>query len=195
MERKKLTDILRNGNGSDIRSLWDKTEAAGELTPLPAGEYTAHVVSGYLFTSKEKGTPGYKLGFRVLEGEHAGRMFWDDVWLTPAALPMAKRDLGKLGVTSLEQLERPLPPGIRARVKVALRKDDTGAEFNRVRSFDVVGIDTPAADAFAPTDQDTGTAGTGQGEGDASEPPPGAPADASFDVAALESPKSEGVLS
>jgi hypothetical protein len=82
---------------------------------------------------------------------------------------MAKRDLGKLGVTSLEQLERPLPPGIRCRVKLALRRDDDGTEFNRVKSFEVVGIDTPAQDAFAPriaagdteqaeaNDQDNGT--------------------------------------
>jgi hypothetical protein len=136
------------------------------LAPLPAGEYIAHVVAGELFTSREKNTPGYKIGFRVIEGEHAGRMIWDDLWLTPAALPMAKRDLGKLGVTSLEQLERPLPPGIRARVKAALRKDDTGAEFNRVRSFDVLGIDAPAADPFAPgADHQAAAAGRGESEG------------------------------
>jgi hypothetical protein len=163
MERKKLTDILRDGNGSNIRDLWDRTEAAGELSPLPPGEYAAHVVSGELFTSKAKGTAGYKLGFKVCEGEHAGRMFWDDLWLTPAALPLAKRDLAKLGVTSLEQLERPLPPGIRCRVKVVLRKADDGTEYNKVQSFAVVGIDTPTADAFAPAEPTA--AGAGQGEG------------------------------
>ncbi len=86
----------------------------------------------------------------MLEGDHQGRQFWHDVWLTPAALPMAKRDLGKLGVTALEQLERPLPPGIRCKVKLALRKDDDGTEYNRVKRFEVVGIDAPEADAFAP---------------------------------------------
>jgi hypothetical protein len=54
--------------------LWDKTEAAGDLAPLPAGEYIAHVIGGELFTSQEKGTPGYKLAFRVCEGEHVGRL-------------------------------------------------------------------------------------------------------------------------
>lgn len=186
MERKRLTDILRNGAGDSIRNLWDRTEAAGDLSPLPAGEYPAHVVSGELFTSKEKGTPGYKLTFRVCDGEHVGRLFWDDLWLTPAALPMAKRDLGKLGVTSLDQLERPLPPGIRCRVKVALRRGDDGTEYNKVKSFDVVGIDAPEADAFAPAD---GTGVPERSEGDAAEPPPGAPADASFDPAALETSK------
>ena len=111
MERKKLTDILRSGNGSNIRDLWDTTEAAKDLAPLPPGEYIAHVVSGELFTSKEKGTPGYKLGFKVCDGGHSGRQFWHDCWLTPLAVPQTKRDLGKLGVTSLDQLEQPLPPG------------------------------------------------------------------------------------
>ena len=101
--------------------------------------------------AKTKGTPSYKLTFRVLEGDYTrAASFWHDVYLTPAALPMAKRDLGKLGVTALEQLERPLPPGIRCRVKLALRRDDDGNEYNRVRTFDVVGIDPPEADAFAP---------------------------------------------
>ena len=64
----------------------------------------------------------------------------------------AKRDLAKLGVTALEQLNGRLPPGIRCRVKVTLRKDDDGNEYNRVKRFEVVGIDEPPNDAFAPTD-------------------------------------------
>ena len=91
--------------------------------------------------------------FKLLDGDHAGRQFWHDIWLTPAALPMAKRDLGKLSVTSLDQLEQPLPAGIRCAVKLALRRDDDGTEYNRVRRFDVVGIDEPERDAFAPADE------------------------------------------
>lgn len=99
-----------------------------------------------------KGTPGVKLCWKIIEGEHAGRRIWHDCWLTPAALGQSKRDLGKLGVTALEQLETPLRPGIRCRVKLALRKDDGGGERNRVRCFEVVGIDAPDTDAFAPAD-------------------------------------------
>ena len=76
-----------------------------------------------------------------------GRSTW---WMTPAAMPQTKRDLGKLGVTSLEQLENPLPRFIRCKCKLALRKDDDGNEANRLKSFEVVGIDIPEADAFAP---------------------------------------------
>jgi hypothetical protein len=148
---QKLTDILANGRVESLRAQWGETEAAGEFEPLPGGEYDARIISGELTTSRN-GTPGYKLTFRVAEGEHEGRQFWNDIWLTAAALPMAKRDLAKLGVTELDQLDLPLPPGIRCRVKLALRKDDNGAEFNKVRRFDVIGIDVPQPDAFAPAD-------------------------------------------
>lgn len=63
---------------------------------------------------------------------------------------MAKRDLAKIGVTSLEQLDSPLPQGIRCKIVVALRKDDDGTERNRVVRFEVLGIDEPVKDAFAP---------------------------------------------
>jgi hypothetical protein len=152
-QRKSLTDILHNGQREDLSRAWANTEAAEDFAPLPAGEYVARIVAGELFTSKTKGTAGYKLTFKVLEGPHQNRQFWHDVWLTPAALPMAKRDLAKLGVSALEQLERPLPPGIRCKVKLALRRDDDGAEYNRVRTFEVVGIDAPTADPFAPDAQ------------------------------------------
>jgi hypothetical protein len=147
----RLSDILSNGgNADDLKSLWNETEAAGELAPLPAGDYVAHIVGGTLETSRTNGTPGYKLTFRVCEGSFEGRQFWHDCWLTAAALPQSKRDLGKLGVVSLEQLDAPLPRGIRCKVKLALRRDDDGNERNRVRTFEVVGIDEPEQDAFAP---------------------------------------------
>jgi hypothetical protein len=150
--RRRLSDIL-NGGGESLRSAWASTAAASDFAPLPAGTYVARIVAGELAAAKS-GTPGYKLTFKVLEGEHAGRQFWHDVWLTAAALPMAKRDLGKLGITSLDQLEQPLPPGIRCKVKLALRRNDDGAEYNRVRSFEVLGIDKPEDDDFPPADNE-----------------------------------------
>lgn len=151
--RKSLSDILHQSEQETIRSAWQTAEAAEDFDTLPSGEYVARIISGELAASRTKGTPGYKLAFRVLEGDHEGRRFWHDIWLTPAAVSMAKRDLGKLGVTDLEQLEKPLPPGIRCRVKLALRRDDDGTEYNRVRTFEVVGIDPPEEDAFAPESQ------------------------------------------
>jgi len=159
----KLQDILQNGTADRLRQAWNETEAAGELAPLPPGEYIAHIIAGTLETSKTRGTPGYKLTFRVCDGDYAGRQFWHDIWLTKAALSMAKRDLAKIGVASLEQLESPLPRGIRCRCKLVLRRADDGAEFNQVRSFAVVGIDPPETDAFAPADDGTPSGEPGAG--------------------------------
>jgi hypothetical protein len=164
LNRKKLTDILGNGGGDDFRTRWDTTTAADDFGPLPSGTYNATPTAGELSQSR-RGTPGYKLTFRVTDGDYAGRLFWHDLWLSPAALPMTKRDLAKFGITSPEQLEQPLPAGIRCAVKVALRRDDDGTERNRVVSIEVTGIDPP--DPFAPTDEEP----TDAGPGDAWEPP------------------------
>jgi hypothetical protein len=121
----RLSDILANGGArDDLKKLWDQTEAAGEMGPIPAGEYTARIVDGDLASSLSKGTPSYRLTFEVLEGPYAGRRLWHDSWLTAAALPGSKRDLAKLGITSLEQLDKPIPRWFRCRCQVA-----SGAEI------------------------------------------------------------------
>jgi hypothetical protein len=147
--RKKLADIV-NGGREKLEAAFSAATPAGEFTPLPAGVYVARIVSGALDQSK-KGTPEYCITFKVLEGEHAGRQVWHRVYLTAAAMPMAKRDLAKLGITSLDQLERPLPVGLRCNLKLTLRKGDDGAEYNRVKTFEVTGIDKVEDDDFAPT--------------------------------------------
>ena len=70
---------------------------------------------------------------------------------TQAALPMTKRDLSKLGITTPEQMERPIPKGIVCKVSVTLRADDDGTQRNHVRKFDVLRVEIPQADPFAPT--------------------------------------------
>jgi hypothetical protein len=163
-DRKRLSDILRlNPEQKSLHRVWEETEAAGDFEPLPAGEYPCRIVCGELFNAK-KGTPGYKLTFEVTEGEFADRRIWHDLWLTTPALPMSKRDLAKIGVTHPEQLEQPVPPGILVKVKLALRKDDDGNTFNKVKSFEVIGEE----------------------KGDAFAPPEDAGADTSFDPTVLE---------
>ncbi len=140
MDRKKLTDILRHGEGEDFRARWQSTQAADEFGPLPPGEYLCRVLSGELFQSRQ-GTPGFKLTMQVMEGDLAGRRCWADWWLTEAALKMTKRDLKKIGITTPEQLERPLPAGILVRVKLAMRRDDDGNESNKVKHFECAGVE------------------------------------------------------
>lgn len=155
--RRRLSDIL-DGKGDELRKQWDSTEAAGEYKPLPAGTYEAHLHAVDLFTAK-KGTPGVKIVFRVADGEHTGRLLFSDSWLTAAALPMTKRDLLKLGFSTLEQLETAdVPPGrVRCAVRVALRHDDDGTERNTVKGFNVLRIEEPERDPFAPADAPAGT--------------------------------------
>jgi hypothetical protein len=146
IQPKKLTDTL-GSKLSSIAAAWDTTEAAGDLAPLPAGTYRCRVSKGELTTAKTTGLPGYVVEFSVVEGDHRGRKAWMTSWLSPAAMAMTKRDLARLGITSLDQLERPLPPGIIADVRVVERVEDDGTTRNAVRSFVVVEIQAdPTAD-------------------------------------------------
>lgn len=45
-----------------------------------------------------------------------------------------------------------MPPGIRCKCKLVLRKEDDGIEHNKLKTFDVIGIDPPDVDAFASAD-------------------------------------------
>jgi hypothetical protein len=148
-EKKKLSDILLHSQQDRLVGIWDNARPADDLRPIPPGEYRCMITDGSLSTARS-GTLGYKLTLEVMEGEHAGRRLWHDIWLTEAAISLAKRDLGKLGITSLEQLERPLPEGIIVVARVALRRGDNGEEFNRITRFEVIGIEPPSPEPFAP---------------------------------------------
>lgn len=145
----RLSDILNGGSGR-FNDNWNSTAAAGEFGPVPRGIYVCHATKGELESSHLKRTPGYKLEFTIIEGDFKGRRLWNDLWLTPAALPASKRDLAKLGITTPEQMEQPLPRWIRCRVTVTIRKDDQGIERNKVHTFEVLGFDKEEPDAFAP---------------------------------------------
>jgi len=159
-QRKSLVDVLNGGTDrATLARAFDETEAASDLRPLPSGGYRCRLVSGELVNARS-GTPGYTLTFAVDDGEHRGRKLWHSCWLTPAAMPVSKRDLAKIGITGLDMLDRPLPAVFVCDVKVALRVDDDGTERNRVTKFDVVGVvaDPTADDDFgAPPSPAAGT--------------------------------------
>lgn len=166
----KLTDILREqGSLNSINSAWESTAAAGDFDCLPKGDYVADIVKGDAIESRSKGTPGYRLTFQVTQGDHAGGRFWHECWFTEAAMSRTKRDLGKLGIKSLTDLEKPLPAVFRCNVKLAIRRDDDGNESNRVRRFDVVEYFKPQPDAFAPDEptkpQTDAAGGAGRDDG------------------------------
>lgn len=168
-KRRRLSDILSESERQRLAAAWEETEAAPEDgEPLPAGHYTCRLESGELLNSRSRGTPGFRLTFRVLEGDHAGRRLWFSAWFTPGALPRAKRDAAKLGITDFDQLDRPLPPGIRCSVYAVLKRNNDGVAYNEIKTFEVVGIDEPEKDAFAPdADGSTAPADTQTADGSA----------------------------
>ncbi len=151
--RKRLSDIVPSTEAESIRRTWDSTEAAPEMGPLPAGEYRCIVESIDVHVAKS-GTPGVKVAMRVHDpAAFKGRKLWADHWLTPAALPITKREIKHLGIETLDDLERPLPTDRHIIMKccVIVRKDDDGTERNRVRSWEFDGIATPQdVEPFAP---------------------------------------------
>jgi len=152
MNSRRLVDILNGESREDLARRFNETAAAPEYAPVPKGTYTADLSSGEL-TNSGTGTPGFTLGFTIRDGENKGRRVWHTLWLTPAAMPMTKRDLAKLGILKLDQLERPIPPGIVCQIAVAVRTDDDGETRNRVTRYEVVEIQqdsTADADFSAP---------------------------------------------
>jgi hypothetical protein len=131
-----LSAVVNPTNG--IAEAWATAPVAAEFEPLPAGTYVCRAESGERFCAKS-GTPGYKITFSILDGEHAGRRVWLDSWLSTAALPYTKRDLAKFNITEPGQLDEPFPRGFRCKVAVVLRTEDDGRAFNKVRSFEVIG--------------------------------------------------------
>ena len=75
---------------------------------------------------------------------------WFDVYLTPKAMPYTKRELGKIGITSMDQLKQPAPTGFLCELTVVLRAGDDDVQRNEVRGLRVTGRE--AADPFAPKD-------------------------------------------
>ena len=136
----------------DFKKTWETTEASEGFPPLPSGTYRCLVAGGDMFNTDKNSTPGYRVVFEVTSNPYVGRKFWHSIWLTDKALAMAKAELAKLGITRPEQLEQPLPPGMIADVKVVLRTNDDGDQFNRVKSFQVIQSEVPAADFAPPPD-------------------------------------------
>jgi hypothetical protein len=169
-ERKKLSDILRGSTGSWIQGDWSKVRAAPERKPVPPAEYVCLIIDGRLDNARVRGTPDYKLTLEIAEGEFIGRHLWYDVWLTDRNRENAKRDLEKLGVQGPEQLETPLPPGIKVRAKVVNHREDSGDERNVVRWFEVIGVEQPAPDPYAPRDDPPATESRAGGGSDGPTP-------------------------
>lgn len=138
MNGRTFAEIAAGIDPQAFAAKFDATKAADELQPIPVGKYRCLVVSGG-FSQSRSSTPSYRIEFQVQDGDLSGRRVWLDCWLSEKALPLARRDLAKLGIDRFEQLAKPLPKGLLAEVKVGLRTSDDGSQFNRVLDFAIVG--------------------------------------------------------
>lgn len=148
---RRLSDLIQNNERSTLEQAWSETAPAAAPGPLPAGAYDCRILAGELSQART-GTPSYKLTLEVLDGENTGGRIWHDLWLTQKAMARTKRDLAKLGIREFTQLDQPLPRGITVRANVVLRRQDDGREHNRVRDFEVIGIEEASPDPFAPVE-------------------------------------------
>jgi hypothetical protein len=133
-ERPTVEDILGSGF-AEFKKAYDEADAADSF-PIPAGRYEALVADGRLAKAQRNGTPSLKLTFEIQEPEEfRGRKIWHDIWLTTKAAYIAKKDLAKLGIGSLDRLQDPLPVGLIMSLNVSLETTDKGGEYNKVVSF------------------------------------------------------------
>lgn len=157
-KKSKLSEILARGGQSGLADKWAATRPAPDFAVLPPGRYVARIARANLDNNR-KGTPRYKIEFVVVEGEFAGRRCWHDIYLTGDALEMAKRDLEKLGINDLAQLDLPLPEGMVCELDLVVRTFDDGGSFNNVRNFRLLRIEPPKANPFPPH-RDSATGGS-----------------------------------
>lgn len=146
----KLTDILGSDGHDELTRVFNNVDAAPELGPIPLGDYIAHITRKEVTTSRVKQTPSVKLTFTIIEGDFANRCVWYDIWLTRNWMTYAKRDLAKIGINSLEEIDPPLSDLFRCSVRVVVHRDDDGNETNQVKKFDVVEVEEPEPEPFAP---------------------------------------------
>ena len=136
-KKSSLMDIIR-GDIQQLTPIWNDTQAADDYKPVPAGSYRCRIVEGKTILSKKR-TPGYRLTFEIVEGEHKGNRLFNVIWLTPNAIHLAKRDLPKVGINSPEEvMDKVFLKEVHADVVVGRLKGDDGLPYNRVRQFDPV---------------------------------------------------------
>jgi len=148
-KRPRLADLLGDRGKDDLANAWAVTPAAPAFAVLPRGRYLLEAVAAKLELSRNR-NPAYSVRFRVVAPgtPHHGQLVFHRFWLTDAALSMSKAGLEALGILRPDQMEEPLPRGLRVEADVALHTRDDGTEYNEVRNFKPA--EPAPADPFAP---------------------------------------------
>jgi hypothetical protein len=136
---RRLRDILDGKQFDELARQFAEAEPAPDYKPIPDGKYEADLISGEMCESRA-GTLGYRCTFMIAAGDHRGRRVFNTFWFSKNATPYSKRDLGKLGITNLEQCKKPVPPGIFCTLRIVERTDDQGTRRNEVREIIAGGV-------------------------------------------------------
>jgi hypothetical protein len=109
-------------------------EDAKTFTPVPEGSYHCEVASVEQ-TTTGKGAEMWKLKLKVLEGENAGRLVFDQLVFSAAAMKRVKLVCSRLGLDTSGELDL-TPAMLRGRsalvtVQIEEYVDDDGRERSR----------------------------------------------------------------
>ena len=132
----KLSDNFDNNFEESIFDAFDAVEAAPELGILPKGLYIAQVDRFQPNLKPAKGTPNCAVTFRIIEGPFTGRMLVFRAWLTENALSHTKRDLGKIGIESKDDLRAGrFDAEAMFKLDVGHRTNDNDETYNNIVRF------------------------------------------------------------
>lgn len=138
---------------ASLGKIFDTSNQQGQDTNdvLPAGDYMMQVVQSEVRATKDGSGQYVWLELDILDGEHAGRKYWErlNIWnANPTAAEIANRALTSLtracGLVAIEDTEELHFKPIKVRVGVSKRKD-TGELQNRATYLAPDAFQAPAA--------------------------------------------------
>lgn len=111
-------------------------ESAGECP----GTYTGTLVMSCIVRSVNTKNIGVALYWDIHYDTYIKRRVWRTLWLSQAALPYTKRELRRLGVRTLADLDNdpPVPLGAICRLVIAEVEDPGGCREHRIVRWQVL---------------------------------------------------------
>jgi len=132
-------------------------EPAEAFTALPAGLYHAQIVESDLKQTKTGSGHYLQLTWKVLDGQHTGRLIFDRLNIAnqnETAQKIGQQQLSALchAVGILQVADSSQLHNKPCRIKVTVRKDDQYGDSNEVKGYEAAGgtaASAPAMPAFA----------------------------------------------
>jgi len=115
------------------------SDAPYESADLPPGAYSGTLTMSRIVRSLRTRNVGVALYWDV-QLRHSKKRVWRTLWLSPAALSRTKRELGRLGVRTLADLDNdpPVPAGALCKLVIADRRDRDGYVESRIVHWEVL---------------------------------------------------------